>query len=262
MNIIVCVRQTPDTEAKITIGPDAKSVVTDGLKFVMGPYDEYSHEAAVQMKEKLGGTVTAVSFGPDRVQETLRNCLAIGADEAVHIDAKGVDEDDSLAIATALAAQIKTMPHDLVFTSTKGVDSDRGQVGPMLAELLGVPYAGPASEVEVEDGGRSVLVTRDAEGGREKIRVQLPAVVSAQKGLREPRYASLMNIMKAKKKPISTKTLADLGLDGSIGGKVKVRTEVMEYPPSRPPGRLVDGGTTEEKVRELVRLLREEARIL
>jgi len=237
-------------------------VQAEGLKHVVGPYDEYALEAAVQFKEKLGGTVTALTFGPERTQEALRQCLAVGADEAVRIDSTGVEGDDSLAIATALAAQIQTMPHDLVFTSTKGVDSDRGQVGPMLAELLGLPYAGPASEVEIEDDGRSALVTRDAEGGRERIRVQLPAVVSAQKGLREPRYAPLASIMKAKKKPLATRTLADLGLAGTLASKVKVQVEGMEYPPKRPPGRLVEGASTEEKVRELVRLLREEARVL
>ena len=262
MNILVCIRQTPDTEAKITVAGDGRSIVTDGLKYGVGPYDEYAHEAAVQLKEKLGGTVTALSFGPARVQEALRTCLAAGSDEAVHLDSTGVEGDDSLAIATALAAQIRTMPCDLVFTSNRGTDSDRGQVGPMLAELLELPYAGPASEVEIEDGGRSALVTRDAEGGRERLRVTLPAVISAQKGLREPRYPKLPDIMKAKKKPITTRTLADLGLAGTLDSKVKVRVEGLEYPPKRPPGRLLDGATVEDKVRELVRLLREEARVL
>jgi electron transfer flavoprotein beta subunit len=262
MNIIVCVRQTPDTEARIQIGGDGRSIATEGIKYVLGPYDEYSHEAAVQIKEKLGGTVTAISFGPERVKETLRQCLAVGADKAVHVDSTGIDEDDSLAIATALAGAIKQMACDIIFTSNKGVDSDRGQVGAQLAELLGIPYVGPVSEIEIEEGGKSALVARDIEGGREKLRVQLPAVISGQKGLREPRYASLMNIMQAKKKPIETRTLAELGLLDEVRAAVKVHVERMEYPPPRPPGRIIEGATVQEKVRELVRLLREEAKVL
>ncbi|GMU52583.1 MAG: hypothetical protein AMXMBFR33_17290 [Candidatus Xenobia bacterium] len=261
MNVIACVRQTPDTESAIKIAADGRTINTDGLKYVLGPYDEYSHEAAVQLVEKNGGEVTAISFGPERVKETLRNCLAIGASRAVHIHDEDTSHDDALAIATALAAAIKPMSYDVIFTSNKGTDSDRGLVGAMLAEKLGLPYVGLVSELEVEDGGKALMCSRDVEGGqREKIKVTLPAVVCAQKGLREPRYASLMNIMQAKKKPMETKTVAELGVD--TAGAVKLEVEKMEYPPQRPPGRLVEGGSVDEKVKELVRLLKEEAKVL
>ncbi|MCE7869868.1 electron transfer flavoprotein subunit beta/FixA family protein [bacterium CPR1] len=261
MNVIVCVRQTPDTESAIKIAADGRTINTDGLKYVLGPYDEYSHEAAVQLVEKNGGEVTAISFGPERVKETLRNCLAIGASRAVHIHDEDTSHDDALAIATALAAAIKPMSYDLIFTSNKGTDSDRGLVGAMLAERLGLPYVGLVSELELEDGGKALMCGRDVEGGqREKIKVTLPAVICAQKGLREPRYASLMNIMQAKKKPLETKTAAELGVD--TAGAVKLEVEKMEYPPQRPPGRLVEGGSVDEKVKELVRLLKEEAKVL
>ncbi|MEW6284100.1 MAG: electron transfer flavoprotein subunit beta/FixA family protein [Candidatus Eremiobacterota bacterium] len=261
MNIIACVRQTPDTETAIKIAGDAKNIQTDGVKYVLGPYDEYSHEAAVQLVEKHGGEVTAISVGPERVKETLRQCLATGSAKAVHVHDEDLSHDDPLAIASALAAAIKGMTFDLVFTSTKGTDSDRGVVGAMLAELLGLPYAGVVAELELEDGGKSVLCARDVEGGqREKIRVQLPAVICGQKGIREPRYASLMNIMQAKKKPIETKAVSDLGVD--LGGKVKLEVEKLEYPPSRPPGRMVEGASVADKVRELVRLLKEEAKVI
>lgn len=259
MNIIACVRQTPDTETVIKINATGKAIETDGVKFVLGPYDEYALEAAAQIKEKQGGEVVAVTVGGDRAGETLRHCLAVGADKAVHIQDSGVTGDDALAVATALAQQIKKMPHDLVFVSNKGTDSDRGAVGPMLSELLGVPYVGLVTEIEVEDGGKSVVVGRDVEGGaKEKFRLQLPAVICAQKGVRgEPRYASLPAIMKAKKKPIEA-----VAIEGDVAGLCKVELEKLEYPPARPPGRMVSGETAADKARELVRLLRDEAKVI
>ncbi|CAN0418442.1 unnamed protein product, partial [Phaeothamnion confervicola] len=151
MNIIACVRQTPDTETVIKIAGAGNGIETDGVKFVLGAYDEYALEAAAQIKEKNGGEVTVVTVGGDRAAEALRQCLAVGADKAVHLNDKS-GTDDALSIATALAEQIKKMPHDLVFVSNKGTDSDRGAVSPMLAELLGLPYVGLCTEIEVEDG--------------------------------------------------------------------------------------------------------------
>lgn len=257
MNIIACVRQTPDTETVIKINGAANGIEVDGVKFVLGPYDEYALEAAAQIKEKNGGEVTVVSVGGERTAETLRHCLAVGADKAVHIQDNGATGDDALAIATALANQIKKMPHDLVFVSNKGTDSDRGAVGPMLGELLGLPYVGLVTEIAVEAG--SVTVARDVEGGaKEKFKVTLPAVICAQKGVAgEPRYASLPAIMKAKKKPIDA-----VAIEGDVGGLRKVTLEKLEYPPARPPGRLVPGDTAADKAKELVRLLREEAKVI
>ena len=255
MNIIACVRQTPDTETVIKINGAANGIELDGVKLVLGPYDEYAMEAAAQIKEKNGGEVTAITVGGDKAAETLRHCLAVGADKAVHIQDSGAD--DALAIATALAAQIKKLPHDLVFVSNKGTDSDRGAVGPMLAELLGLPYVGLVTEIEVEAG--SVTVSRDVEGGaKEKYKVTLPAVICAQKGVRgEPRYASLPAIMKAKKKPIEA-----VAAEGDLASLRKVQLEKLEYPPARPPGRMVPGESAADKAKELVRLLRSEAKVI
>ncbi len=198
MKIIACVRQTPDTESVVKISGDGKSLEMDGAKYIIGPYDEYSLEAAVQIKEKHGGEVTAVSLGPARVAEALRSCLAKGADKAVHINTEGAETDDALVVASALAAQIKALGEfDLVVTSTKGSDSDRGAVGAMVAELLGVPYLGLVQEVEVDGSG--LVCKRDIEGGvTETFSVSTPAVICGEKGVRgEPRYPSLMQIMKA-----------------------------------------------------------------
>lgn len=257
MNIIACVRQTPDTETVIKINGAANGIETDGVKYVLGPYDEYALEAAVQIKEKNGGEVVAVSVGPDRASETLRQALAVGADKAVHIQDNGVTGDDALAVATALANQIKKLPHDLVFVSNKGTDSDRGAVGPMLGELLGLPYVGMVTEIEVEAG--AVVVSRDVEGGaKERFRVQLPAVICAQKGIRgEMRFASLPAIMKAKKKPID-----NVAIEGDVQAVRKVELEKLEYPPPRPPGRMVGGESAADKAKELVRLLRTEAKVI
>jgi electron transfer flavoprotein beta subunit len=256
MKIITCVRQTPDTETQVKFSGTA--IESDGVKFVVGAYDGYALEAAAQIAEKTGGAVTVVTVGPDRATETLRQCLAVGAEKAVHIVDNGTSGDDALAVAAALANQIKTMEYDLVFVSNKGTDSDRGAVSPMLAELLGLPYVGLVTEIEVEDGGKSLLVARDIEGGaKERFRVHLPAVIGAQKGIKgEPRYAALPAIMKAKKKPIETVQISD------ISAAKKTTLEKLESPPTRPPGRKVDGDSALAKAHELVRLLRDEAKVI
>jgi electron transfer flavoprotein beta subunit len=260
MKIIACVRQTPDTETVVKIGADGKSIAADGIKYIIGPYDEYSLEAAVQIKEKDGGEVTALSLGPNRVAEALRSALAKGADAAVHIDTGSAEVDDALVVASALAAQIKAMgAFDVIFTSTRGSDSDRGAVGPMLAELLGVPYVGLVTDVQV--AGNSLTCKRDVEGGvTETFSVATPVVICGEKGVRgEPRYPSLMQIMKAKKKPIQTVDFGSLGIDS---GLAKVELIGYEAPPARPPGRIIDGPTLDAKLDELVRLLKEEAKVV
>lgn len=260
MKIIACVRQTPDTETVVKVAADAKSIETDGIKYIIGPYDEYALEAAVQIKEKDGGQVTALSMGPARVSEALRSALAKGADGAVHINTEGAETDDALVVATALAAQIKAQDgFDVVFTSTKGADSDRGAVGPMLAELLGVPYVGLVTSVEVEGG--QLVCKRDVEGGvTETFTVSTPVVICGEKGVRgEPRYPSLMQIMKAKKKKIETVDFASLGIDA---GLAKLELVGYEAPPARPPGRIVEGASLDAKLDELVRLLKEEAKVV
>ena len=260
MNIIACVRQTPDTETVVKIAGDGKTIEADGIKYIIGPYDEYSLEAAVKIKEQQKGKVTAISVGPSRVSEALRSCLAKGADAAVHINTDGSETDDALVVASALAAQIKTMDgFDLVITSTKGSDSDRGAVGPMLAEVLGVPYVGLVTGIEVD--GDKLVCTREIEGGTtEKFSVATPAVICGDKGVMgEPRYPSLMQIMKAKKKKIQAVDFGSLGVDASLA---QVEVESLENPPERPPGRIIEGADLNAKLDELVRLLKEEAKVI
>lgn len=259
MKIIACVRQTPDTETVVKIAGDGKSIETDGIKYIIGPYDEYSLEAAVQLKGETKGSVAALSMGPGQVSGALRSCLARGADTAVHVNTDGAETDDALVVAAGLAAQIKKMDYDVVITSTKGSDSDRGAVGPMLAELLGLPYVGLVSEISVSDG--KFDCKRQVEGGIvESFAVSTPAVICCEQGCRgQARYPSLMQIMKAKKKKIENVEFASLGVDSSLG---KVEIEALEYPPERPPGRIIDGDSLDAKLDELVRLLKEEAKVL
>lgn len=260
MKIICCVRQTPDTETVVKIAGDGKSVQTDGVKYIIGPYDEYSLEAAVQLKGETSGNVTALSLGPARVTEALRSCLAKGADAAVHINTGDELVDDALTVAQALAAQIKNSgDYDLVFTSNRSPDADRGAVGPMLAAILGVPYVGLVTEIQAENG--TLICKRDVEGSvQESFAVTTPAVVCADLGIRgEPRYPSLMQIMKAKKKKIESVDFASLGV---APGQNLVEVESLEYPPERPPARIIEGDSLDLQIDELVRLLKEEAKVL
>ena len=264
MNIIVCLKQVPDTETLIKIAPDAQSIVKDDIKWVMNPYDEYGVEEALCLKEKFGGEVTVVGLGPSRVTESIRTALAMGADKGVLINDPTLEGSDSLAVAKALAAVIKDLDFDLIFTGQRGVDDDMGLVGASLAEFLDIPHISLIVKAEVSDDGKSVKVHRPVEGQTLVIESSLPALITAQKGLNEPRYASLPGIMKAKKKPLEEKTLADLGLDAAEFGEAGRKLKVLELtpPPQREAGKIVEGETPEEKAKELTRLLHEEAKVI
>src|SRR5581483_7186300 len=212
LNSVVCIAQVPDTEARIKIAAGGRQIDESGLKFIVSPYDEYALEEAIRLKDSKGGDVTVVSFGPDRVQQALRECLARGATRALHI--KGdVAAADSLGIARVLAAAIRSIPHDFVFFGKQGVGTDNSLVGPMAAELLGYPQINIVTHIEYGEG--KVTAHREIEGAEEVIEAALPAVITAPKGLNEPRYASLKGIMAAKKIAIETKSVADLGLQDS-----------------------------------------------
>lgn len=257
MNIVVCIKQVPDTASKITLKDG--QVSKEGMTFIMSPYDEFALEEALKIKEGLGaGSVTAVTLGPDSAEEVLRSALAMGADQAIHIKDDAFAAADSLGVGRALAAAIKPLNPDLVFCGMKAVDSDAAQVGGVLAELLDLPQALAVTKVEVGDG--KLTVNREIEGGSEVLEVQLPCLLTAQKGLNEPRYPSFAGIMKAKKKPLEVKSAADLGLGGDDWGGGAQITEVF-LPPPRQAGKVLEGEPA-DAVKELVRLLREEAKVL
>jgi electron transfer flavoprotein beta subunit len=264
VNIIVCLKQVPDTETQIKIASDGKSIVTDDIKWVMNPYDEFGVEEALRLKEKFGGEVTVVGLGPKRVTESIRTALAMGADKGILISDEALEKSDSLAVAKALTAAIKDLEYDLIFTGQRGVDDDLGVVGANLAELLDIPQLSVINKVEVAEDGKSVKVNRPVEGGTLVIESSLPALITAQKGLNEPRYASLPGIMKAKKKPLDEKTLSDLGLDVAEFGEGARKVKVLEMtpPPAREAGKIVEGETPQEKAAELAKLLHEEAKVI
>jgi electron transfer flavoprotein beta subunit len=264
VNIIVCLKQVPDTESQIKIAPDGKSVVTDDIKWVMNPYDEFGVEEALRIKEKLGGEVTVVGLGPKRVAESIRTALAMGADKGILISDPALDGSDSLAVATALAAAIKGLSYDIIFTGQRGIDDDNGIVGAALAEMLNIPNISVVEKVEISADAKSVKAHRPVEGVTLVIEASLPALITAQKGLNEPRYASLPGIMKAKKKPLEEKTLAALGLDASQFGADARKLKIVKLtpPPQRSAGKIVAGDTPEQKAAALAKLLHEEAKIL
>ena len=265
MKIVALVKSVPDTEAKIKLNADASGIDEAGVKFVMNPYDEYGVEQALLLKEATGdSTVTVMALGPDRVAEVRRTALAMGADEAVHVADPAIDGGDSLGNARALAAAIQNIGGaDLVFCGKQGIDYDRGQTGPAVAELLGIPQALIVVEFTLSDDGSKATVRRRVEGGDELLEITLPALVSCEKGLNEPRYASLPNIMKAKKKEIKKLGLADLGLDAGQVGDAGCLSGVKSYHPlpERPTVKMIEGEPAQQ-AKELVRLLREEAKVI
>jgi len=259
MKILVMVKQVPDTATQVKVGSDPRTIDTTGVTWIVSPYDEYAVEEALRIKEKRGqGEVVAVSLGPDRVKETLRSCLAMGADRAIHLLDPAGEAADSLTTARALAAVIKQEAPALALFGRQAIDDDMGSVGAQVAELLGWPCASWIMEEAVDEAGTTVRVGRQVEGGLEVFDLPLPAVVSAQKGLNEPRYPTLKGIMGAKKKEIKDVKAADLGLAQDAAGLSVMKLEAL---PPRPPGRIIPGEPA-DAVKELVRALREDAKAI
>jgi len=247
---VVCIKQVADTETRVKVGADGRSLDPTGVTWIMNPYDEFALEQALRVKEKLGtGEVVALSLGGAGVQTTLRNALAIGADRAIHLKSDTA-QPDSLQVARAIAAAIRDLGAQITWFGKQAVDDDAAQVGPMVATLLGAPCVTVVAAMELD--GSAVKVEREIEGGREVIVCPLPCVLTADKGLNEPRYASLKGIMAAKKKPIEEKA-AELGEPG-------LEIVSMRLPATRAAGRVVGEGVP--AIPELLRLLREEAKVI
>lgn len=249
MKIAVCLKRVPDTTTKIVIGADGKSIDEGGVKFVPNPYDEYAIEEALKLKEAAGaGEVVVLSLGTDSAQETLRTALAMGADRAILLQSAG--SSDGLVIAQALAAELKSSGFDLILFGKLAVDDYNHQVGPMVGELLELPTITSVAHLTIN--GTSVAADREIEGGIESVTCTLPAVLTCDKGLNTPRLPSLKGIMAAKKKPLEVKPVTlPAGSLTSLG---------LSLPADRKAGRIVGEGA--EAVPELVRLLREEAKVI
>jgi len=262
MNIVVLVKQVPDTESLIQIAEDGVSIKKQDIKWIMNPYDELAVEEALRIKEAQGGTVTILSFGPEKTIEAIRTALAMGADQGVHIKDPAAEGSDSLATAKLLAAALKNIPYDLIIAGHRAVDEDNYQVASAVAELLGIPQVSIVNKAEVADG--KITCHRTIEGGTVVMQAALPALFTTQRGLNEPRYASLPGIMKAKKKTVDVKTVADLGVDAASVGAAnrKVKIKALNLPPQRQSVRMIQGETAAAKAAELVKILHEETKII
>ncbi len=259
MKILVMVKQVPDTATQVKISADPKMIDTTGITWIVSPYDEFAVEEGLRIKEKRGqGEVVVVSLGPERVKEALRSCLAMGADRAIHLLDPAWDGADTLTTARALAALLKQEAPGLALFGRQAIDDDMGAVAAQTADLLGWPCASWIMEEAIDAGGAAVRVARQVEGGLEVFDLPLPAVVSAQKGLNEPRYPTLKGIMGAKKKEIKDVKAADLGLTVEPPALSVVTLEPL---PARPPGRIIQGEAA-DAAKELVRALREDAKAI
>lgn len=249
MNIAVCVKQVPDTETRIQLGSDKKSINEADIKFILNPYDEFAVEEAIKITEKNGGEVTIISLGPDRAVSAIRSALAMGAQKAIHIKADSIPADPAV-IADALATVLKDGNYDLIFTGKQAIDDDHAQMASLLAERLNIPAINVVVKLQVD--GNKVKAEREIEGAHEIIECNTPCIIGAQRGLNEPRYAALKGIMAAKKVQIEVKGF----------NTTNNQIEIIEYnyPPEKAKGKIV--GDSADAVPELLRLLNEEAKVI
>ena len=257
MNIYVLVKRTFDTEEKIVVS--GGKIQEDGAEFIINPYDEYAIEEAIQKRDAFGGKVTVITIGGEDAEKQLRTALAMGADEAVLINTEDdLDELDQYSSAYILAEYLKDKEADLILAGNVAIDGGSGQVGPRLADLLGINYVTTITSLEIE--GTTVKIVRDIEGDSEVLETSLPLLVTAQQGLNEPRYPSLPGIMKAKKKPLEELELDDLDIDED-DVELKVETVEIYLPPAKAAGRVLEGDLSAQ-VKELVSLLHNEAKVI
>jgi electron transfer flavoprotein beta subunit len=261
MNVVVLIKRVPDTETRIQIKEG--KVATEGVSWIISPYDEYGVEEALRLIEKHTGKVTVLCLGPEEAKETIRKGLALGADDAVHLNDPVFEGGDASTTAKVLAAALRKMQFDLVLAGKQAVDEDNAQVGVRVAELLDLPHVNSVIKLDVSEDKKSCKCLREVDGDRDLAESTLPAIITTQQGLNEPRYPSLKGIMGAKKKPITDWKAADLGIDpatvGAEGAKLVVVN--IEPPAARPPGKLIPGDAA-TAAKELVRLLREEAKVV
>ena len=260
MNMLVFIKRVPDTESRIRIQHETRAIAEDGLNFVISPYDEYALEEALRLREAKGGTVRVVSVGRDETVAVLRKALAMGADEAFLVKDDAPETYDGLRTARIIARVVERRfaGSDLLLFGKQSVGADNGQVPAMVAEILGLPQATVVTKLEIEAG--SATAFREIEGGTEKVLLSLPAVVTAQKGLNEPRYETLKGIMAAKKKEIPVIKLDELDF-GPDDLAPAMAVTGLDVPAARQAGKILQGDPA-ETARELVRLLRDEAKVI
>jgi len=259
MVIAVLVKRVPDTASVFKIASDGKSVEAGNLKYVISPYDEHAIEEAIKLKEAKEAEVVIVSAGGDETKETIRTALAMGADYAVLVKDDALNGATPRGTAKALAGAVKTLNADIVFAGKQAVDDDASQVPERVAELLDMPHASVVSKFDLGDG--SAAIEREVEGGNFTLEVPLPAVFAIQKGINQPRYPSLPNIMKAKKKEIKELSLGDIGVSADdVAPGIEI--ESMHLPRQERLQKVIEGDSDAAKVSELVKILREDEKVL
>lgn len=259
MEIIVCVKRVPETaEADIVIDKTGKDIEKGGLVFDINEWDNYAVEEAVLLKEKYGGSVTVMSLGPEEANETLRRALAMGADEAIRLTDPAFSGSDGYAIARVLSQVIKPLTYDLILTGVQAEDDGYGQVGPTLAEILGISHAAVVNGIE-EIEGRRARIRRELEGGLEEVLdIELPAVMTIQSGINEPRYVSIMGIRKVAKKEIKALGVGDLAMKTDEIGEAGSRTliERVFLPPVGEGAQMIEG-TMDQIAERVVTIVKE-----
>lgn len=267
MKIIVLMKQVPDTEAPVEIAESKDRLETEDLKWAINPYDEYALEEALLIKEARDNVeVTVVTVGPDRLSESIRVAYAMGVDHAIHINDEFDEEQfaavDPYTTSKLIAALLKETPYDLIIAGNRAVDDDNYQVPAYLSRMLDIPLITLVTKQDLQDN--AIVCEQAIDGGTAVVKAGLPALITAQKGLNEPRYPAFRAIMKAKKRKVDQKEIEDLGFDpadlGLDGAKVVIQN--MDYPPQRDAGKIIDGHGPVEKASELVRLLKEEASVI
>jgi len=258
MKIVVCLKQTFDTEAKIALDGEGR-INREGVSLIINPYDEFAVEEALRINENSGGgEVTLVCLGREEAQESIRQGLAMGADKAILISDPALEDGDEYTAAVVLAKAIGDLEYDLILGGWRAIDDGSAQVGVRLAEILNLPSVNVVTKIEIGDG--KVTATKEIEGGSEIIEVPLPSVLLAQKGLNEPRYPTMKGIMKARKKKLDKVSLSDLGLSLD---DVKAKVQALKYslPEARKAGKVLEGEPA-DTAKELAKLLREEAKVI
>lgn len=258
MDLVVCVKRVPETaEADVQIDASGTDIVRDGLAYTINEADNYALEEALLIKEREGGTVTVVTMGPKESEDTLRMGLAKGCDAAIRLDDPAFAGSDGIATARILAAAIREVPHDLVLTGCMASDDWYSMAGPALAEFLGIPHAAMVVRAEMSEG--KTRVSRELEGGLlEVLDIELPAVLTIQTGINEPRYASIMGIARASRKEIAVKGLTDIGLQSGEVGKdgSGTRIEKLTLPVQEKMAEMITG-TADEASEKLSAILKE-----
>lgn len=260
MNIIVLMKQAPSTDSMIEPAADGVSIKTTDIKWIINPYDEFALEEALRIRDAGGGTVTILTVGEQKATESIRTGLAMGADKGILIQDPACQQMDGLGIAQVLSAAIRTLPYDLIIAGQRAVDDENWLVGIAVAQTLQIPCISLVIQQQIENS--AIRCQRTIDGGTMTVEASLPALITTQRGLNEPRYASLQGVMKAKKKPIEVKTLGDLGLSGDDIVSSRIQVRGLKQPPQRSGGKMINAGSPQATAAELVRLLHEESRVL